>query len=182
MTAYRTREEWIATLPEAEREKEIRSHAAWLAKRARRRAERDAAKHYIYTLSSAAGVYVGCTSQPEQRCMQHFINGSGDPSWCSQVVHDAMRDGQPFLWRFRVVAVTSSYRAGREAEAALIDAFRMAGTAVFNGRRRQLPGETRDEARERRRAIILAARRARKVKRRLLCRAEQLQPNAQQGA
>jgi hypothetical protein len=154
--------EWLAQQPADVREEWLRDHAARMAKRAQRRATRDAAAHYLYTLSGPQGVYVGCTSAPEQRCLQHFSHAYGRPNWGELLVNEAMRAGDPTLWKLRFVATVRGFHAARAAENDLIEAFRMAGSPVFNGRRRKQPGESLDEARERRRARILAAREGRR--------------------
>src|SRR5690242_11773498 len=103
------------------------THDEHEARREAKRARRDAAKHYIYTLTGPEGVYVGCTDAPERRCFQHYSRACAPPHWVDLLVHEKMRESGPGRWTFRVISVVAGYELGREAERELIEQFRAAG-------------------------------------------------------
>lgn len=88
--------------------------------------------HFVYVLRGPSGVYVGCTSQPEQRLAQHFFQGVS--GFHTQPVHRAMRIDGAAAWSSEIVAQAFGIDAGRDVELALILQLRADGERVLNER------------------------------------------------
>jgi hypothetical protein len=90
------------------------------------------ATQHIYVIKGPTGIYVGASTNPEQRRRQHWAVANSSPRWNESLIADAMRHDGRDLYAFEVVACARNAADGQATEYALVEQLRAEGERVLN--------------------------------------------------
>lgn len=90
------------------------------------------AKQHIYLIEGPTGIYVGASTNPEQRRRQHWAVANSAPRWNEPLIADAMRHDGRDRYTFEVVACARNAADGEATEYALVKQLRAEGLRVLN--------------------------------------------------